>query len=147
MILRALCAVLAVVGLASCNASKCSLDDELNQRAGDGAINCGSVGLGDSTSTVDQCVVKAFDAGTPFLARYAEHGTDSQVALGVARNRAGTVTFLQWDSDPSGGSGRNPVIDAWTCNEASVSTSASPGPTPKPPVACNSTTTPGRICQ
>lgn len=147
MILRALCAVVAVVGLASCNASKCSLDDEMRQKAGDGAINCGGVALGDSTSTVDQCVVKAFEAGTPFFARYAEYGTDSQVALGVTRNRAGTVTYFQWDSDPSGGSGLNPVIDAWTCNGPSIDTSVSPGPAPNPPVACNSTTTPVRICQ
>jgi hypothetical protein len=93
MIILDLCAVLAVVSLASCNASKCSLVDELNQEAGDGAINCGGVAVGDSTSTVDQCVVKAFDAGRPFLARYAQQGIDSQVVLGVARNRAGAMAF------------------------------------------------------
>src|SRR5689334_15896638 len=90
--------------------SECQLIDGLRDRSGSGARNCGHVALGADRSAVDSCVLLAFENRAPFFAMYDGQGDDSQVAFGIAADAKGTVTFLYWDSDPSGGSNADAVV-------------------------------------
>lgn len=124
----------------------CDLAAHLRERAGSGATDCGHAVLGGDTTPVDSCVADAFNGGKAFIARYDRHGIDSKVVFGVAGDGKGNVTFLLRDSDPSGGSGADPVISGNQCNGPSLDTSANRDPFLTPPLSCTSTTSLGRTC-
>ena len=140
--------VLAVLSTLACSStsSDCELAPELRQRAGASFSDCGHAALGSNAQPVDQCVVTAFNAKQPFFARYDRMGTDSQVIFGVAGDANGNVTFLTWDSDPSGGSGAGPVISASTCVAPSVDDSPGRDAFTSPPLRCESVSESGRVC-
>jgi len=146
--------VLAMALLASVSTScgsessspKCNLQNELTVRAGSGATNCGQVALDMGTASVDACVVNAFLNHSPFFAQYARRGTDSEFAFGVAGDRQGKVTFLLWDSDPSGGSGAAPVVTGDDCVGPSIDANPARDTSTTPPIACASTVSLGRTC-
>jgi hypothetical protein len=99
-------AMLAVGGAPlGCGSSDgaCDLDALLRQRAGAGAVNCGQVAVGGSTTATDQCIADQTARGGTFHAHYDVQGIDSRVALGAFRDAAGHASVLLWDSDPSGG--------------------------------------------
>ena len=95
--------------------SECDLAKGLTARSGGGATDCGHAVLGTDASSVDACVVSAFENGTAFVAQYDRMGSDSKVVFGIAGDVNGQVTFLLWDGDPSGGSGVDPVISGNLC--------------------------------
>jgi len=115
---RSVLAVLAgSIAVAGCGSSSpaCDLDALLRRRAGAGAVDCGHVAIGASTTATDQCIADQSAAGTPFFARYDVQGIDSRVALGVVREPQGQTSVLLWDSDPSGGSGAPARITESVC--------------------------------
>jgi hypothetical protein len=138
--------VLAALSSLSCSEDECELEPQLRQRAGRGAKDCGHVPLGASADSVDQCVVEAFRSQQAFVARYDRQGTDSRVVSGLAGDAQGNVSFLLWDSDPSGGSGASPVISGGTCPNVSVDESSTRDPATSPPLMCDSEMTLVRTC-
>jgi hypothetical protein len=143
---RRLHIVLTVV-MTGCAESECKLADELRERAGAGATNCGHVALGADPSPVDACVVMAFSTGRAFHAQYDLQGQDSKVIRGVAGNSQGEVTFLLWDSDPSGGSDAGAVVSADSCVGPTVDVPSSSEASAAGPLMCTSTTSLGRTCE
>ena len=137
--------VSAVVMVAGCS-TKCELNAGLSARAGNGAADCGHAALGGDASAVDACVVTAFKNGVAFVAQYDRQGTDSKVVFGIAGDAHGTVTFLLWDGDPSGGSGAAPVISGDLCLGPSVNSTQGRDPSTTPPLTCASSTSLGRTC-
>jgi hypothetical protein len=141
--LAASLAIACLAFLSACSDDdECNLGDEARSRAGTGAIDCGHVALGDDPKTVDDCVTEAFETDQPFYAEYEARGTDSDVVRGIARNAEGTVTFLLWDSDPSGGGGHDPVISGDVCVEPPTL-----DPNVSPPVTCPASTPLMRVCE
>lgn len=77
----------------SCS-GKCSLEHEVKETAGSGAVDCGVVPLNGDRGPTDFCVVQAFQNGKAFHARYERRGTDSHVVVGLARSSSGIVVIL-----------------------------------------------------
>ncbi len=134
------------VAAACSSKSTCDLAADLRTRAGSGAMDCGHAALGGDAKPVDDCVANAFNGGKPFIARYDRQGTDSQVVFGVASDGKGNVTFLLYDSDPSGGSGADPVISGDECVGPSLDTTPNRDPFTVSPIDCTSTNSLGRTC-
>lgn len=124
---------------------QCDLGEELRQHVADGAIDCGRVSQGEDSSSVDGCVVSAFQEGEPFFARYFEQGIDSQVELGVVGDENGGITFFLRDSDTSGGSDTGAVINTHTCVSPSVGTTRDRMPF-SAPIRCSSIGSGERVC-
>ncbi len=137
---------LSMAAIAGCASSKCELRAGLSARAGSGAKDCGHATLGGDASAVDACVVGAFQSGVPFVAQYDRQGTDSRIVFGIAGDVHGTVTFLLWDGDPSGGAGADPVISEDLCVSPAVNADATRDPSITPPLTCASSTSLGRTC-
>ncbi len=137
--------VSVVVIVAGCS-TKCELNAGLSARTGSGATDCGHAALGGDASSVDACVVTAFKNRVAFVAQYDRQGTDSKVVFGIAADVNGTVTFLLWDGDPSGGSGADPVITGDLCFGPSVNSTQGRDPSTTPPLTCASSTSLGRTC-
>jgi len=137
---------MAITAIGTACDEPCNLQDELRARAGAAAIDCGHVPLGGDRSATDACVIQAFMDERAFTARYALHGTDSSVALGVVGTAAGAVTLLLYDGDPGGGGGDDhPVISGNIC-EGARPRSAPLGPNDAP-LDCDVTRPLGRICE
>jgi hypothetical protein len=125
--------------------SACDLARELRAHAGRGATDCGVSEPLEDPSSLDECAVTAFENGMPFVARYVLQGTDSEVELGVASDDAGSVVFLLWDSDPSGGSGAGATIYGDVCHGPSVDSSPDTDPV-TPPFTCAGMSSLGKVC-
>jgi len=117
----------------------------LRAHAGGGATDCGVSERLEDPSSLDECAVTAFENGMPFVARYVLQGTDSEVELGVAGDDAGSVVFLLWDSDPSGGSGEGATIYGDVCHGPTVDSSPDADPV-APPFTCAGMDLLGRLC-
>lgn len=125
----------------------CDLGEEVRDRAGPDAVNCGHVLLGGDRSMADACVLKAFADGKPFHVRYEMQGTDSHVALGVVRSGVGKVFFLLYDGDPGGGGGDgDPWITASVCESPTVHFAPASRPQGTAPFECGSVSPMGRVC-
>lgn len=74
------------------------LSNRLKQFAGDGAIDCGAVGLGQEPDTASGRALKTHAEGRPLYVSYTVQGIDSQVAIGFAADGAGNVYALEYDS-------------------------------------------------
>ena len=136
---------LALFSMLGCS-SNCDLAQALRARAGNGAKDCGIAAVGTDASAVDACVIAAFASGEAFVARYGRQGTDSAVVFGVAGDSHRQIAFLQWDSDPSGGSGAAPVISGDVCIGPAVNASSNRDPFTTAPLTCTSTSPLGRTC-
>lgn len=102
-----------------CTPAPCVLTTELTDLAGADATDCGTVTVGADSSTVDACVVAAFEAHEAFFAVYELQGIDSQVSTALASD--GTqVWSLFRDSDPSGGSQTGAEITRSDCASPTV---------------------------
>jgi hypothetical protein len=140
--------LLACLPFVACSSEKCSLETEVLARAGKGAIDCGHVAIGGDRNVSDECVVRALEGGSAFYARYERRGTDSHVALGVARSKSGALTLLQYDGDPGGGGGdRRPVIDASICAAPQLLPAIADRPEGTPPFMCGEGRSLGRVCE
>lgn len=126
--------------------STCVLDDDVRQFAGNDARDCGTAASADERAPVDECVVEAFEAGEPFIARYERRGVDSKVVTALASNSAGTVKTFQWDQSPCGGPGCDPVTDVQTCIEPSLDDQASEELPDALPIRCESFGLAERTC-
>jgi hypothetical protein len=131
--------------VAGCSSDDCDLLAALRSRAGKGAVDCGHAAVGGPTTDVDACVLAAFHERRAFFARYEQQGTDSRVEAGIAADADHNVTFLLLDSDPSGGGGADPTIDAAGCVGPSVGMS-SQNAFATGPLTCASMTGFGRTC-
>jgi hypothetical protein len=74
------------------------LRNRLKQFAGDGAIDCGSVGLWQEPDTASGCALKTHADRRRFYVSYRVQGIDSQEAIGFAADAAGNVYALEYDS-------------------------------------------------
>ena len=117
----------------------CELGDDLRLFAGDGARDCGVVELADDRAMVDACVIEAFEAGAPFIARYERQGEDSKFTLAVASNSEGTVKLFQWESAPE------PVTNVQSCDGPSLADETSEDPNDLP-ITCESFGLAQRVC-
>ena len=143
--------MLSLVVLFGCSSEdpdepQCDLAAELRSLAGANANNCGFAERDEDPSSVDECVISAFESGTPFIARYFRQGIDSALVAGIAGDDAGNVTFLLWDSDPSGGSNEPDKIYGDVCLSPSVDTSPTRNTTESPPLKCSGTSSLGEVC-
>lgn len=94
------------------------LEQESRKLAGMDAVDCGRVPIAGDPKAASHCALAAQNKGKPFRVRYDIQGIDSFLAVAVVRTPIGTVSVLQYDSDPSGGGRRGPgVIDSWRCPE------------------------------
>ena len=128
-----------------CSSSECELNDDLRQFAGNAARDCGTVTVTDERTSTDACVVEAFEAGEPFIARYERMGVDSEVVTAVASNSEGRIKVFQWDSAPCGGPGCDAVTDVRNCNEPSLNPAMSEDRDALP-IVCESEGLSERIC-
>jgi hypothetical protein len=135
------------LGLCVWGCGECDIAEGLEEQAGSGATDCGQVAVGGDPSAVDACAIAAFMSSRAFYARYERQGTDSKVIFGVAGTNLRRVTFLLWDSDPSGGGDRGAVITGTRCEDPRVDQSSGRDPSTMPPFTCFSTTDLGRTCE
>ncbi len=138
--------LLGVAVLALGCSSDCALDDDIRLFAGDGAVDCGTADATHDRSDVDKCAVDTFAAGTAFIARYQQQGTDSKLLTAVAMNTSGVVKVFRWVSSPcGGGSSCSPVTDVQSCDGPSVATQTSDDPSALP-ILCDSLGLAQRVC-
>jgi hypothetical protein len=71
--------------------------------AGPSGIDCGRVSRMADPASATECALRAQAKGKPFRVRYDEMGADSVVAVAMVRTPAGSLSVLNYDSDPSGG--------------------------------------------
>jgi hypothetical protein len=138
--------VLGLLGMVACSRKECDLVSQLRSRAGAGAVDCGYAVLNGNPQPVDGCVLDSFAAKVAFVARYDRQGIDSKVVFGIAGDTQGVVTFLLWDSDPSGGSGADPVVSGTNCVGPAPDLSANRNSYTTPPLTCTSSASLGQTC-
>ena len=68
--------------------------NRLKQLAGDGAINCGIVGIWDKPEATSNCALEARQDNKPFFVRYSVQGIDTEQVLGYAGDAAGNVSSV-----------------------------------------------------
>ncbi len=82
---------------------KKTLDEELQDRIDQTAVNCGAVSSTGPTGVVDRCVVAAYNGKRPFYAVYWHQGIDSVVGEALFVDPKGHIKTLYFDSAPCGG--------------------------------------------
>jgi hypothetical protein len=135
----------AVLSLGGCSNSDCVLDDDLRLFAGDGALDCGIADAKHDRADIDKCAADAFDAGTPFMARYERTGVTAKIVTAVATNTDGVVKIFRWDTSSCGGASCAPVTDVQSCDGPTLNEETSADPDALP-LSCDSLGVPRRIC-
>lgn len=125
---------------------ECSLEGSIDQIAAKDSIDCGYAPLRRDRSAIDECVISAFGRGVPFSARYQRMGIDSTVVSGIVYSIDGTLTFLHFDSDPSGSNGDAPVVDEFSCNNPRLTPDPENRPEGTDPFDCDKVSSKGRVC-
>jgi len=64
---------------------------------GEGARNCGSVGLKENPAQATKCALRAFRHRDAFYVSYDAVGIDSDISSGMARDSAGRVYIVDFD--------------------------------------------------
>jgi hypothetical protein len=97
----------------------CDLDHWVPALAAEGAVDCGTLELGEDATGIAACVEDALDSGTPFTARQWLQGIDSLVAVGWLVDHDGVVQQLTWDSNICGSplceEGCGPTVSTMEC--------------------------------
>lgn len=70
---------------------------ELFALAGPMAVDCGRVKIRHDPLSATECVLNAFQSKEAFFVRYDLQGVDSQVAVGLAGDRAGRTFGIAYD--------------------------------------------------
>ena len=70
----------------------------LYRLAGADATDCGTVEIRHDPSAATDCALKAFGKKDPFYVRYYVQGIDSSVAGGLAYDKKGNMSALEFDS-------------------------------------------------
>jgi hypothetical protein len=68
--------------------------NRLKQLAGDGALDCGIVGIWQKPDAASNCAMKAKEANKPFFVRYQVQGIDTEQVLGFAGTVSGNVSSV-----------------------------------------------------
>ena len=82
----------------------------LDERAGAGAIDCGTVMRADDPREVLDCVEQAMSSRHSFRAAFRARGTDSMVFHGLVSNADGNIVRVTWDS--------HLLVPTWSVTEA-----------------------------
>lgn len=136
---------LGALALFGCS-NDCDVDESTRLFAGDSAVDCGTADAAHDRGKIDECATTAFAAGTAFIARYQQQGTDSKLLTAVAMNTDGKVKVFRWDSSPcGGGSSCSPVTDVQSCEGPTVATQTSDDPNALP-ILCDSLGLAERVC-
>jgi hypothetical protein len=146
---RVVSAVVTLGVVAGCTHKwTCDFDGQLKQRAGNSSRDCGHASLDSDANdaSVDDCVTLAFGKKEAFFAQYDQRGVDSKVVYGIASDGNGTVTVLQYDADPSGGSSEDPTIFASLCKTPTLDPSSPRDPGAPSPIQCVSLDVIGQTC-
>ena len=102
--------------------------DEVSQSAGDDAVDCGVVEIGESEVSTNTCVAEAFINGEAFYAVYELQGIDSSVGAALSADGEGEVLQWEYDSNPTGGvAAGSSEIDSTVCVDAELSGSVDSG--------------------
>ncbi|MCA9518584.1 MAG: hypothetical protein KC635_26795, partial [Myxococcales bacterium] len=102
--MRALTRLVPVLALVSAlGACACDLHDEVMDWAGEGAVSCGLVQLGDPAAEAFACALDHLAAREPFALWVELRGADSHVIEAWAGRDDGSVAHFWYDGDPSGG--------------------------------------------
>jgi hypothetical protein len=89
--------------------------NRLKQLAGDGAIDCGIVGVLAKPDDASNCALKARADKKPFFVRYCVQGIDTEQVIGFAGTASGDISSVWyygagyetgWHSTTKGDSGR-----------------------------------------
>ncbi len=76
--------------------------DEVKTSAGNEAIECGQVNVGESDIEANVCVSESYSNDLPFYAIYQLQGIDSFVAGAISKNENGMLILWSFDSSISG---------------------------------------------
>jgi hypothetical protein len=82
----------------------------LKQLAGDGAVNCGFVGIWEEPDTASNCALKAREDKKPFFVRYGVQGIDTEQVLGFAGSVSGNISSV-WYFGAGYTTGEHPTND------------------------------------
>ena len=74
------------------------MNARLRTLAGADAINCGTVQVRQDPSAATNCALGAFTREDAFYVRYYVQGIDSEVAGGLAYDKKGNMSALEFDS-------------------------------------------------
>jgi hypothetical protein len=74
------------------------MDARSRMLAGADAIDCGTVKVKQDPTNATNCALKAFGNKRPFYVRYYVHGIDSEIAGGLAYDKKGNMSALEFDS-------------------------------------------------
>jgi hypothetical protein len=96
------------------------LADHLQQLAGDGAIDCGTIAPDADPSAAWSCVDAAQRAGNAFKVALLKRGKDSTVTTAWTRDAAGEITRISSDSDPTGSNQNKPAHGTKPCAQATL---------------------------
>lgn len=72
-------------------------------RAGQGALNCGVVRLGEQREQALSCLANALTHRRPAMAIIQKQGIESEIFDALAVDAGGRGTLIRWDGDVSGG--------------------------------------------
>jgi TonB family protein len=85
-------------------------------RAQDSSVDCGDASPHESTQSVHDCMVGAFQERQPFHGRLWKQGIDSNVASGLALDPSGNLFLYRFDTSPCGAPGRcRPSLEEIIC--------------------------------
>lgn len=102
--------------------------DEVSQSAGDDAVDCGIVEIGESEVSTNTCVAEAFINGEAFYSIYELQGVDSSVGGALSGDAEGEVLQWEFDSNPTGGvPASSSEIESTVCVDAELSGSVDTG--------------------
>jgi hypothetical protein len=85
--------------------------NRLKQLAGDGAIDCGMVGMLEKPDVVSDCALKAQADKKPFFVRYGVQGIDTEQVLGFAGTVSGNISSV-WYFGAGYTAGEHPTNEA-----------------------------------
>jgi hypothetical protein len=86
------------------------LMNRLKQLAGEGALNCGLVGILEKPDAASNCALKARESGKPFFVRYNVLGIDTEQVLGFAGTASGNISSV-WYFGAGYSAGEHPSED------------------------------------
>lgn len=117
--------ILVVAAMTGCSGRSCAIADVVSRLSDQGADSCGTLTLADQPSAFSaahDCVAAAITHGRPFHVQWQQQGYDSEVAralVGTVSSGGAKYYEVDFDSDPSGGSGSPPVSYTQSCSQLS----------------------------
>jgi hypothetical protein len=85
--------------------------NRLKQLAGDGAVDCGMVGIWEKPDAASNCALRAQEDKKPFFVRYGVQGIDTEQVLGFAGTVSGNISSV-WYFGAGYTTGEHPTNEA-----------------------------------